>query len=62
MLNYCVQVTEGDYNDINKYIKEHKSMIFEEVNIVFDEVYFDFFFNYQKFNFCILFIFSLIII
>ena len=62
MLNYCVQVTEGEYNDINKYIKEHKSMTFEEGTIEFDEVYVDCFCNYQKVTFWILFIFSLIII
>ena len=62
VLNYCVQVTEGDYNDINKYIKEHKSMTFEEGTIEFDEVYVDCFCNYQKVTFWILFIFSLIII
>ena len=62
IITYCVELTEDDYKDINKYIKEHKNKTIDGTTIKFDEVTIDCFCNYHKVTFWILFVFSLLII
>ena len=61
VMTECVELTEDNYNNIEKYIKEHQTKTVDENTIKFDEVTVDCFCNYQKVTFWILFVFSLLI-
>jgi len=62
IITNCIELTEDNYKNINKYIKEHKSITIDDTTIKFDDVSIDCFCNYQKVTFWILFAFSLLII
>ena len=58
----CVEITKNEYNDINKYIKNHQSLTFDNTTVKFDSVSVDCFCNYEKVKFWVLGILVLVII